>query len=133
MTVISNPHDRFFKETFSRIESARDFVLYYLPPEVTALLDLESLEATKDAFVGKDLRERFSDLLYRINLRQGRQAYIYLLFEHKSSPEPLIHFTPFALYGKDMGAGAETRGEMAASAHFADCGISWEAEMESGC
>ncbi|MCD6294905.1 MAG: Rpn family recombination-promoting nuclease/putative transposase [Deltaproteobacteria bacterium] len=91
MTVISNPHDRFFKETFSRMESARDFVLHYLPSEVTALLDLESLEATKDSFVGKDLMERFSDMLYCVNLRQGRQAYIYLLFEHKSSPEPLIH------------------------------------------
>ena len=91
MTEISNPHDRFFKETFSRVEAARDFVLNYLPSEVTALLDLESLEATKDSFVGNDLREHFSDLLYRVNLRQGRQAYVYMLFEHKSRPEPLIH------------------------------------------
>ena len=42
MSDLSNPHDRFFKETFSRIEVARDLLANYLPPEVVAILDSTS-------------------------------------------------------------------------------------------
>ena len=64
MTEISNPHDRFFKDVLSRREAARDFVLYYLPADLAALLDVESLVVSKDSFVDKDLREHFSDIIY---------------------------------------------------------------------
>jgi predicted transposase YdaD len=50
VTEISNPHDRFFKDVLSRREAARDFVLYYLPADVAALLDVESLVVSKDSF-----------------------------------------------------------------------------------
>ena len=90
MTEISNPHDRFFKDVLSRREAARDFVLYYLPADLAALLDVESLVVSKDSFVDKDLREHFSDILYQVDLKQGDSAYIYLLFEHKSYSDPLI-------------------------------------------
>jgi len=53
MTEISNPHDRFFKDVLSRREAARDFVLHYLPAEVAKLLDVESLEVSKDSFKEK--------------------------------------------------------------------------------
>jgi len=48
MTEISNPHDRFFKDVLSRREAARDFVLYYLPADMAALLDVDSLEQFKE-------------------------------------------------------------------------------------
>ncbi len=47
MTEISNPHDRFFKYVLSCRDAARDFVLYYFPADVTALLDIESLVVRK--------------------------------------------------------------------------------------
>ena len=31
-----------------------------------------------------------TDLLYRVRLANGGQAYIYFLFEHKSYPDPLV-------------------------------------------
>lgn len=37
--ALTNPHDRFFKDLFSRREAAQDFLRHYLPPEVSALLD----------------------------------------------------------------------------------------------
>ena len=89
---LTNPHDKFFKETFSRIEIARDFMARYLPPEVAAALDLETLEARPDSFVDPDLQEQFADLLYRVRLQNGRDAYVYLLLEHKSRPESLVMF-----------------------------------------
>ncbi|MCK5508009.1 MAG: Rpn family recombination-promoting nuclease/putative transposase, partial [Desulfobacterales bacterium] len=89
-TEISNPHDRFFKDVLLRREAALDFVLYYLPADITVLLDIESLVVSKDSFVDKELREHFSDIIYQVDLKQGDSAYIYLLFEHKSYSEPLI-------------------------------------------
>lgn len=89
-TPLSNPHDRFFKELFSRQEAARDFLQHYLPADITPLLDLTTLEINKDSFIDPDLQEHFSDLLYKVVLHDGGETYIYILFEHKSYPEPLI-------------------------------------------
>ncbi len=48
MEPVKNPHDRFFKETFSRAEVALDFVHNYIPPEIAALLEPVTLEISKD-------------------------------------------------------------------------------------
>ena len=57
MNDLTNPHDRFFKEPFSHIEVARDLLANYLPPEVTAVLSLDTLEAQSDSFVDADLQD----------------------------------------------------------------------------
>ena len=90
MVDIANPHDRFFKEVLSRQEVARDFIVHYLPSDIVGLLDLESLEIRKDSFIDKELKEYFSDILYGVDMKGGRSSYVYVLFEHKSYPEPLI-------------------------------------------
>lgn len=92
MSEIQNPHDRFFRETFSRLEIARDFIQHYLPHEVVAILDLDTLELQKDSFVDPELQEHFSDLLYQLRLNDGTEANVYLLLEHKSSPDVLVAF-----------------------------------------
>jgi len=89
---ITNPHDKFFRETFSRQEVARDFVKYHLPPDVVSLLDPDSLEISKDSFIDPALEEHFSDLLYQVKLNDGQPLYIYLLFDHKSYVDPLVAF-----------------------------------------
>lgn len=86
----SNPHDRFFKELFARQENARDFLQRYLPPDLVALLDLSNLEITKDSFIDPNLQSHFSDLLYKVGLQDEGQTLIYVLFEHKSSPERFV-------------------------------------------
>jgi predicted transposase/invertase (TIGR01784 family) len=52
-------------------------------------MNLDTLEIMKDSFIKNDLKEYFSDLLYRVSLRE-QGAYVYLLFEHKSHPEKRI-------------------------------------------
>ncbi|MGI6455111.1 MAG: Rpn family recombination-promoting nuclease/putative transposase [bacterium] len=89
---IHNPHDKFFKDMFSRTEVAQDFCRRYLPPEIVNILDLSSLTPAKDTFVDQELREYFSDLLFSVKLTTGREIYIYLLFEHKSYQYPQIAF-----------------------------------------
>jgi predicted transposase/invertase (TIGR01784 family) len=89
---ISKPHDKFFKDIFSRPEVAQDFCRHYLPREIVELLDLSTLTQAKDSFVDENLRESFSDLLFKIKLKTGRDIYIYILFEHKSHRDPMVLF-----------------------------------------
>ena len=85
MSQLSNPHDKFFKATFSRPEIVTSFLEEYLPPAVVNALNLDTLELQKDSFIAPDLQEYFSDLLYRAQAKDGEtDVYIYLLLEHKS-------------------------------------------------
>jgi predicted transposase/invertase (TIGR01784 family) len=90
VTIPTNPHDHFFKAIFTRPETAGDFLRHYLPPEVIQRLDLARLTICKNSFVDAELAEHHSDLLYQVPLTAGRQSYVYILFEHKSYPEPFI-------------------------------------------
>lgn len=90
MGDIASPHDRFFKKLLSGPLTARSFLRRFLPESVAAVLDLPSLELTQSSFVDPALREHFSDLTYRVKLRDGRNAYLYVLVEHKSRPDRLV-------------------------------------------
>lgn len=84
MSELTNPHDRFFKETFSRPELARDFLQNYLPAELVAIIDFDSLQLQKDSYIAPDLQEYFSDLVYLAHSRDNEELTFYLLLEHKS-------------------------------------------------
>lgn len=86
MDDIANPHDAFFRESFGRREIAQDFLRNQLPADLLAEVDLGTLEVSKDTYVATDLRSAYSDLVYRVRCRGGDLS-VYLLFEHKSSPE----------------------------------------------
>jgi predicted transposase/invertase (TIGR01784 family) len=92
MSDLINPHDRFFKDLLSRPKAATDFLSNYLPPEIAAPLDLSAPEIVKDSFIDEELRQHFSDLLYRVNLKSGGDALVYILFEHKSGPDEWVAF-----------------------------------------
>ncbi|MCP4458504.1 MAG: Rpn family recombination-promoting nuclease/putative transposase, partial [Cytophagales bacterium] len=47
---------------------------------------------SKDSFVDSDLKDHFSDILYKVGLESGGQACIYVLFEHKSYEDKLAAF-----------------------------------------
>jgi predicted transposase/invertase (TIGR01784 family) len=87
MTEITKPHDLFFKEVFSRPDVAENFVLNFLPSNVTEHVKPNTFRLRKGSFVDERLKEHYSDLLYRVDFKDGKGAYVYLLFEHKSSPE----------------------------------------------
>ncbi|OQY08604.1 MAG: hypothetical protein B6I28_04670 [Fusobacteriia bacterium 4572_132] len=89
MGKISNPHDKYVKETLSKKENAVDFLKNYLPNEILEIVNLDKLEIEKDSYVTEELQEYFTDLLYKVNIHK-KESYIYFLFEHKSYPEKLI-------------------------------------------
>lgn len=92
MNEFNNPHDKFFKELLSERVNARDFFRYYLPPEIVAELDLRKIELVNDDFIDEELNEHLADLLYRVKLKQGDEAFVFVLFEHKSAPEKFVAF-----------------------------------------
>jgi len=88
---INNPHDKFFRESFGRKDIAKSFIKEYLPQDLCKSLELKSLEISKDSYVDKEMSEHFSDIVYKINIL-GKSSFIYLLFEHKSYDDKLVHF-----------------------------------------
>jgi predicted transposase/invertase (TIGR01784 family) len=80
---LNNPHDKFFKESFGRKEVAQSFIEEYLPETLRNQINFKTLEILKDSYIDKELTEHFSDILYKIKI-SGKNAYVYLLFEHKS-------------------------------------------------
>lgn len=90
--AMSNPHDRYFREVFSDPAVAQDLLRNYLPPQIVAALDLQTLELQQDSFVDEELRQHFSDMLYTVQRKGGGVALVYLLFEHKSHAERLTSF-----------------------------------------
>jgi predicted transposase/invertase (TIGR01784 family) len=88
---VNNPHDKVFKKAYSDLENARSLLYHRLPDKVLKLVDLNSLEISKDSFIEKELAEYYSDLLYKVSLRDGSQGFIYVLFEHKSYYDRFVH------------------------------------------
>ena len=87
MTDIHQPHDRFFKEMVSHTEQAGVLLWERLPKEVVKHFSDEPPEPMPDSFVEEELREHFSDRLFRVKTVNGKTAFIYVLMEHKSTPD----------------------------------------------
>ncbi|WP_169703963.1 Rpn family recombination-promoting nuclease/putative transposase [Candidatus Kuenenia stuttgartensis] len=80
---ILNPHDKFFKETFSIRENAIDFLSGRFPPEILKKLDLSTLTQDNSSYIDEELKEHFSDIVYTCFCKD-KEIRITLLFEHKS-------------------------------------------------
>lgn len=90
MNDVGNPHDKLFRETWSNLENARSFLHHYLPHHVLRLMDLDTLEISKDSFVEKELSDYYSDMLYKVML-SGNPGFVHVLFEHKSYYDKHVH------------------------------------------
>src|SRR5690625_3133573 len=82
---IHQAHDKLFKETFSDVTVAQDFLHYYLPPALLKVIDITSLKMSNESFIEEGLEESRSDLLYE-TIINGEKSYVYFLFAHKSYP-----------------------------------------------
>jgi len=83
------PHDALFRATFSSAEHAAPVLRSLLPPALAAAIDFTTLTLEPGSFVDKNLEDRRSDLLYTARMG-SRRVYLYLLFEHQSTADPLM-------------------------------------------
>ncbi|MGC4070870.1 MAG: Rpn family recombination-promoting nuclease/putative transposase [Polyangiaceae bacterium] len=79
------PHDKLFKLALEDPKDAAIELRAVLPPALATHLDLDSLERQPDTFLDGAFKNSSTDLLFTTRYR-GREALLYVLFEHKSRP-----------------------------------------------
>jgi predicted transposase/invertase (TIGR01784 family) len=85
-------HDGGYKLLFSHPRMVEELLRGFIREEWVADLDFATLERIGDSYVGEDLRERRSDMVWRLRWR-GRTEdwfYVYLLLEFQSTPDPFM-------------------------------------------
>lgn len=86
-----NPHDKFFKETFSQPEVLTDFLDAFAPETIRERLDYTTLTREVDTSTDEQLAEHFADLVFSVQYG-GQPIRLVLLLEHKSYTEEYPHF-----------------------------------------
>ena len=90
MNKINNPHDKFFKETFSRLEVAQSFIEEVFPDELRKKINISGLKRVNDSFMDEELEEYLADVVYQTDYA-GQKTLVTLLFEHKSYVQRYPH------------------------------------------
>jgi predicted transposase/invertase (TIGR01784 family) len=86
------PHEGLFHKVFRNPDNTKYFLQQHLSPDIQRSIDLDSLRLENVSYVDDNLRKHFADLVFSLMLK-GEElptARVYLLFEHKSAPEPLV-------------------------------------------
>lgn len=88
MTEPTQPHDKLFKALTDNPRLAGALLRERLPAEVAALLADAPPEPLEGGYIDPALRASQSDRLFRVLLISGETAFLYVLMEHKSAPDP---------------------------------------------
>jgi len=91
MTTIHHTHDTFVRTAMSDLRVAREFFLAHLPQAILNQMDLKHLKLQPRSHINDIRKETIVDILYKTTIAQ-REAYLYLLVEHQSSPDELMAF-----------------------------------------
>jgi len=89
MTEPNQPHDALFKKTFSVVEHAAAELRAVLPAALAARVDFSTLTLCPGSYIDEVLSGSQSDLLFSAQI-SGKPAFIYVLFEHQSTPDKLM-------------------------------------------
>jgi predicted transposase YdaD len=84
------PHDTLVKYVFGHPPRAAALLRAALPAALAARVDWSTLRLDPASYVDDSMRELHSDLVYRVRLRDGRHAWCCVIFEHQSTPDPLM-------------------------------------------
>jgi len=90
--ALDQPHDKFFKETFSNPEILTDFAQAFLPAILVNQIDFQTLQRENETYLDEDLSEYYVDLLFSVQYGGNDRIRLVLLFEHKSYVEEYPHF-----------------------------------------
>jgi predicted transposase YdaD len=94
---IQSPHDRLINQTLQQIDAARTLLANHLPIELSQHLKLPTLAPVDTSFIDHNLRRRFADRLFTIEVSDEvvaslgmKTSYVYLfvLIDHKSTDNP---------------------------------------------
>ncbi len=88
---VKTPHDAIIKAILEKIELAKSFFQTYFPEEIVKHIDFDRLELTNKSYVDEKLKEKHSDIVYKTKFK-GIDTFLYILFEHQSTPDPMMVF-----------------------------------------
>jgi predicted transposase/invertase (TIGR01784 family) len=80
-----NPNDHYIKAALKMEVLGLAFIKTFLPPELQVHLNLSPLQLATDSFIGEDLRQYFSDIVYTCQTNQEKPIRICILIEHKTA------------------------------------------------
>src|SRR5436305_2015546 len=85
-------HDSGYKLLFSHKRMVEELLRGFVRESWVENLDFTTLERAGGSFTSDDLRERHSDMVWRLRWRGGERGwfYIYLLLEFQSTPDPFM-------------------------------------------
>ena len=83
----STPHDDLFRALLSDRERARAFLRDHLPNEIAGHLQSDPPEIVEGSFIDEALRSTQSDILLEVKTKSNDPAFVYVLAEHKSTPD----------------------------------------------
>src|SRR5882724_909782 len=85
-------HDSGYKLLFSHKRMVEELLRGFVRESWVSSLDFSSLQKVSNSFVSDDLRERHSDMIWRLRSRGRKRGwfYVYLLLEFQSTPDPFM-------------------------------------------
>jgi len=85
------PHEGMFLKIFQNLDNARHFLKNHMSEELRKRFDLDTQRLEPATYIDRKLKKHYSDLVFSVRLVGYKKQFakIYLLFEHKSSPDPL--------------------------------------------
>src|SRR6056297_3813078 len=84
-------YDALFRRLFENPQVSADFARHYLPAVYQKKIDFESAAIDRDTYMDDVVRQNYTDLLYRFDKKEGEgPLYLYLLYDHKSSPDKWV-------------------------------------------
>jgi predicted transposase/invertase (TIGR01784 family) len=86
---IHQPHDSLARLMLSDMKVARELIKAHGSADVVKRIDWETLQLTNKSFVTEELKQFHSDVIYKCTI-DNKEAYVYVLVEHQSTPEELL-------------------------------------------
>ncbi len=83
---INHPHDTLFQGALTHKKVAIDFLKHRLPASIKKRVDFNTLDLERTSFISKELRKRYSDVVYSAQI-DDKKGYIYTLIEHQSTKD----------------------------------------------
>ena len=102
MDKLYKSHDGFFRKLMSERQTTQDYLTTFLPEELKAAIDFETLEQDTESYVDEQLKASMSDVVFKADTKQGFGINFCFLFEHKSyiddkAPFQILHYISSAM------------------------------------
>lgn len=88
--ISHHPHDKLVDKFLEDKEVAISLLKNHLLPTQLERLDLSTLQATSETAVSDQWKKYHNDIVFQCKTKDNKNAYIYTLIEHQSTPDPFM-------------------------------------------